>query len=112
MDFTLPARILAVAAAGGLALPTSTPLPRPGPLDPSTVAALEALADAELEAQRAGAFEADVALDSDQVDRLTDAQDSAPELELQRGGDIHLTDREVQIVLWTAAVIAVILIVA
>ena len=82
------------------------------PLASDEVAALEALEDAGLEAQRAGAFEQLPALDPAELGALARAEADAEGLEAQRGGDIHLTDREVQIVLWTAVLIAVVFIVA
>jgi len=113
MDFTLPARVLALVLAATLTSPATDRAPATwSALDAGTAAALDAAADDRLEEQRAGAFEELAPLTEADQAALALAQGSAPELADQRGGDVHLTDREVQIILWTAAVIAVIFIVA
>jgi hypothetical protein len=61
----------------------------------------------ELAEQRGGALEETAPLDPAERDALMDAQSSAAELQEQRGGDLHLTDRELKIILFTAAAVAV-----
>ena len=109
MDFTLPARLLALTVATTFAVPTTTSFEA---LDAGACAELEALeaASAELEGQRAGAFEQIPALTEAELAELAAAEQ--PALEDQRGGDVHLTDREVQIVLWTAVAIAIVFVIA
>ncbi len=109
MDFTLTARILALTTA---TLAFHVPETVFEPLGADAVASLEALADTDLEQQRAGAFEQVPVLEQVELERLEEAQSQAQGLEDQRGGDIHLTDREVQIILWTAVLIAVVFLIA
>jgi hypothetical protein len=111
MDLLLPTRALAVLLCGAISTPSAAPA-RWRALEGEAGAALAALSDASLEAQRAGAFESPEPFGEAERAALVEAERAAPELGLLRGGDVHFTDREVQIILWTAVVIGIILIVA
>lgn len=114
MDVQLPTRILTLTAALALAAPSTAPA-RWSSLDAETaleLAAEAAEADGRLESQRAGVMEGLAPFSEAERAALEEAQRASSGLEEQRGGDVHFTDREVAIILWTAAVIAVVLLIA
>jgi hypothetical protein len=108
MDPTLITRML--LSLGLWASPVApAPLPVWEVLTTDESAALRELDDGSLDAQRAGALEHTAPLDDAERDALRRAADD--ELLDQRGGDIHLTDREIKIILWTAATVAILFII-
>jgi hypothetical protein len=109
MDPTLPARLLALALWASPAAPR--PLPVWESLQPSEAQILRSLDDGALDEQRAGALEETVPCGDAERAELEAAEARAPELDEQRGGDVHLTDREVKIILWTAAIVAVVILI-
>jgi hypothetical protein len=111
MDLLLPTRAFALVLCGAFCAPSTLPA-RWRALDRETAAALAASRDGSLEHQRAGAFEAPAPLGEAERAVLVEAERAAPGLGELRGGDVHFTDREVQIILWTAVVIGIILILA
>ena len=110
MNVMLPARILTLTAAIAAAAPGAVPA-RWRAVDAGAARELALASDVRLEGQRAGALEKQAPLSQGELSALDRAQGAAVGLEEQRGGDVHFTDREVQIILWTAAVIAVILLI-
>jgi hypothetical protein len=117
MDVQLPTRILTLTAALALAAPSTAPA-RWSSLDARTALELAAKAaeapetHGRLESQRAGVLDALAPLSEAERATLADAERASSGLEEQRGGDVHFTDREVKIILWTAAIIAVVLLIA
>ncbi len=110
MDPTLMTHVLL-----SLALWTSPAAPTRLPVWDSLTSAeavlLRALDDGALDDQRAGALEDTAALSDAERAALEASQSSAPELQSQRGGDIHVTDREMKIILWTTVVVAILFVV-
>src|SRR5258706_6751984 len=66
---------------------------------------LRALGDARLETLRGGVRQAPPAFDAGEREMLRQAQASRPELAALRGGELSLSDRELKIILITAAVV-------
>jgi hypothetical protein len=115
MEFPLPTRILTLTAALAGALPITAPAGSPARwshLDATATRELALASDARLEQQRGGALERVAPLAEAERAFLAQAQRASNGLEHQRGGDVHLTDREVKIILWTALVIGVIILIA
>jgi len=81
---------------------------RPAVLDASEVRLLAAADDGSLDGLRAGNAERAAGLGADECAALNEAAAADPDLELLRGGDIHLTDREIKLVLITVAVVLVV----
>jgi len=96
-----------------LASPVS-PRPQPvwAPLATEEAAVLRELEAAELAELRGGALEETAPIGDAERAALAAAEASAPELADQRGGDLNLSDREVQIIAITAAVLLVIVLIA
>lgn len=109
MDPTIFARIAALALWASPVTPE--PLAVWTPLAADEAASLRELEDGRLDAQRGGALEAPAPLEDAERAELAQLEASVPELAEQRAGDLYLTDRELQIVLWTAAIVAVIVLI-
>jgi hypothetical protein len=112
MEFQLPTRILTLTAALAGALPMAAPPARWTALEAAETRALALASDARLEAQRGGTLERVAPLAEAERAALERAERASSGLDQQRGGDVHLTDREVKIILWTALVIGVIILIA
>ena len=76
-------------------------------VDRSGLSELRAVADARLEGLRGGARPATPAFDDGERDMLRQAQARRPELASLRGGDMSLSDRDLKIILITAAAVLV-----
>lgn len=112
MQFQSPTRILTLTAALAGALPMTAPPARWSPLDAAAIRELAVASDARLEAQRGGTLERVAALAGAERAALEQAERASSGLAGQRAGELHLTDREVKIILWTALVIGVIVLIA
>src|SRR5882672_10865023 len=97
---------LAVALGGAPLANFQTPAPCSS-VDRSGLSELSTLGDAHLESLRGGARPATSAFDDGEREMLRQAQARRPELAELRGGDMTLSDRDLKIILITAAVVIV-----
>jgi hypothetical protein len=105
------ARTLSVLLALGLPAAAQTaddPAPAAAPLGAAERDALEGAGRAGLEDLRAAAFGPSTRLDDSERALLREAASRHPELADLRAGELNLSDREVKIILITAAVVVVI----
>ena len=104
---SLPVLLALSLPAAAQSGPDAAPAPA-SPLGPAERAALEAAGRVGLEDQRAAAFGPSTRLDASERALLREAASRHPELADLRAGELNLSDREVKIILITAAVVVVI----
>ena len=76
-------------------------------IDRGGLSELRAFGDARLEAMRGGARAATPVFDDGEREMLRQAQAQRPELAAMRGGDLDLSDRDIKVILITAAVVLI-----
>ena len=82
------------------------------PLEASELRALQAADDGGLDNLRAGLLEAPSAIEIGERAALLAAAERDSELEALRGGDLHLTDREIKLMLIAGGIVLVIALLA
>ncbi len=105
------ARLIALTLT--LSLTSLAPLIQRGgelgaPLENSELSALQAADNGSLDHLRAGLLEAPSPVELDERAALHAAAATNPDLEALRGGDLHLTDREIKLMLIAAGVVLIV----